>query len=98
MARAKGGQILIKIDKDLTDVTSADFDVKIFKEMLVNKIIKPIRIETKDYCILFPIVNCDGNNIYAHITDFYDPLDTDSYFYVGIAFDGSDIIWTYTEV
>ena len=35
--KSKGGFILIKIDKNIEDVTSDDFEVGLFKELYSNK-------------------------------------------------------------
>lgn len=51
--RSKGGFIYIKINKPIDEITADDFDKKVFRDIVTNKISKPLIFESKYMSYVF---------------------------------------------
>lgn len=78
MARLNGGKIFIRISKDISDITSDDFDKSLFREIVINKIKKPLRLETLSGIYDFPVVELEnGDLIIKYTISFNIEVDED---------------------
>ena len=58
--KSKGGFILVKINKDTSLIGSMDIDKKLFKDIFINKVCKPLILETNDGCF---VCSCLKNGV-----------------------------------
>lgn len=90
MARANGGEILIRISKDISNITASDFDKTLFKKICDEKITKPLRLQTNNLTIVFE--QCSYNFVptgfvmYRFSNIFLDDGNIDGYLQIIIEY------------
>ena len=70
--RAKGGYILIKINKEIDDIVNSDFNIDVFKEIYKNNVLKPLILVTLGGCYVLSQISL-GYFIWSNAT--YDVDD-----------------------